>query len=190
MYCILIHKILHPDAPEIQAVNAGMGGFLHDIGKIKISNRIINKVGKLTDEEFGEIKKHPGYGRDFLLQNGVTAPKGTALELIRDVVYQHHENFDGTGYPNRRKGEEIELMARIAAVADFFDAITTRRAYSEALSVGEAVSVMRKTVGKKLDPVIFNAFANHMGAKYREKASTIELAVDFDPCQPDRKSVV
>jgi HD-GYP domain-containing protein (c-di-GMP phosphodiesterase class II) len=184
MYCILIHKILHPEAPEIQAVNAGMGGFLHDIGKIKISNRIINKVGKLSEEEFGEIKRHPGYGKDFLMQDGVHAPKGTELELIRDVVYQHHENFDGSGYPDRTKGEAIHLMARIASVADFFDAITTRRAYSEALSVEEAVGVMRKTVGKKLDPMVFNAFANHMANRYEEKISPFELATDFDPCQP------
>lgn len=184
MYCILIYKVLNPNAPEIQAVNAGMGGFLHDIGKIKISNRIINKVGKLTQEEFEMIQKHPGYGKDFLHQEGVVAPKGTELDLIRNIVYQHHENYDGSGYPDKIKGDQIHQMARIASVADFFDAITTRRAYSEALSPEEAINVMRKTVGKKLDPVVFNAFAEHMGAKFIEKASPIELAKDFDPCQP------
>ena len=187
MYCIVIYKLLHPDAPEIQAVNAGMGGFLHDIGKIRISNRIINKVGKLTDEEFDEIKRHPGYGRDFLNQDGVHSPKGTEIDLIRDVVFQHHENFDGTGYPNKMKGEEIHLMARIAAVADFFDAITTRRAYSEALSVEEAMAVMTKTVGKKLDPRVFAAFSDHLKLKHMEIKSPIELAADFDPCQPHLK---
>lgn len=187
MYCILIYQLLHPEASEQQIVNAGMGGFMHDIGKIKIPNRILNKVGRLTEEEFKEIQMHPTYGRDYLNQNGVKAPPGAELDLIRDVVYQHHENFDGTGYPNKLAGENIQLLARITAVADFFDAITTKRSYADALSVEEALNVMNRTTGKKLDPRIFDQFMAHMQKKYVEKACNVHLPADFDPCQPHAK---
>ncbi len=187
MYCILIHKLIYPNASEIESVNAGMGGFLHDIGKIRISNRILNKVGKLSDEEFAEIKRHPEMGKIFLSQQGVQAPKGTEIGIIRNIVYQHHENYDGTGYPDKVGGEKIHEMARIAAVADFFDAITTKRAYSEALTVEEALHVMRKTVGKKLDPKIFELFYRHMTTRYNEKVCMLDIAPDFDPCQPHIK---
>jgi HD-GYP domain-containing protein (c-di-GMP phosphodiesterase class II) len=187
MYCILIYKLIEPDATEDETINAGMGGFLHDIGKIKISNKILNKVGRLTDEEFLEIQRHPTYGKDFLTQRGVKAPKGANVELVRDVVCQHHENFDGTGYPNRMRGEEIELLARVTAIADFFDAITTKRSYAEALSVEEALALMKRSRGKKLDPAIFDRFMIHMNEKYRERETDLRIAEDFDPCQPHVK---
>jgi HD-GYP domain-containing protein (c-di-GMP phosphodiesterase class II) len=187
MYCILIYQLLSPDASEEQVINAGMGGFLHDIGKIKIPNRILNKVGRLTDEEFLEIQRHPTYGKDFLSQKGVTGPKGADVTLIRDVVYQHHENFDGTGYPNRLKGEEIQFLARVTAVSDFFDAITTKRSYAEALSVEEALNLMKRSRGKKIDPSIFDRFLIHMNEKYVERETGVQLSEDFDPCQPHVK---
>lgn len=187
MYCILIYQLLHPEASEQQIVNAGMGGFMHDIGKIKIPNRILNKVGRLTDEEFKEIQMHPTYGKDYLSLNGVKGPPGAELDLIRDVVYQHHENFDGTGYPNKLKGEEIQLLARITSVADFFDAITTKRSYADALSVEEALNLMNRTAGKKLDPKVFDQFMAHMQKQYVEKPCNVHLPEDFDPCQPHAK---
>lgn len=187
MYSILIYQLLRPEATEDDIVNAGMGGFLHDIGKIKISNRIINKVGKLTDEEFAIIKEHPQFGFDFLSLPGVKGPPGSDVNLIRDVVYQHHENFDGTGYPNKKKAEEIQFLARITSVADFFDAVTTKRSYAEALSVEEALDLMKKTRGKKLDPLIFDRFLGHMREKYVEKHCDLVVPSDFDPCQPHLK---
>lgn len=187
MYCILIYKLMEPGATEDQVINAGMGGFMHDIGKIKISNKILNKVGRLTDEEFLEIQRHPTYGKEFLVQRGVTAPKGANVETIRDVVYQHHENFDGTGYPNRLRGEDIQVLARVTAIADFFDAITTKRSYAEALSVEEALNLMKRSRGKKLDPIIFDRFMVHMKEKYKEKETDLKIADDFDPCQPHVK---
>lgn len=187
MYCILIYKLLEPDASPDKIINAGMGGFLHDIGKIKIPNKILNKVGRLTDEEFLEIQRHPTYGKDFLNQRGVTGPKGANVDLIRDVVFQHHENYDGTGYPNRLKGEEIQLLARVTAISDFFDAITTKRSYAEALSVEEALNLMKRARAKKIDPVIFDRFLTHMNDKYREKDTDVHLSDDFDPCQPHVK---
>lgn len=187
MYCILIYKLTTPDASPDQIINAGMGGFLHDIGKIKIPNKILNKVGRLTDEEFLEIQRHPTFGKEFLSQRGVKGPKGANVDLIRDVVYQHHENFDGTGYPTRLKGDEIEYLARITSIADFFDAITTKRSYAEALSVEESLNLMKKSRAKKIDPQIFDSFLLHMTEKYHEKESGLALADDFDPCQPHLK---
>lgn len=187
MYCILIYKLTNPNAAEDQIINAGMSGFLHDIGKIKIPNKILNKVGRLTDEEFLEIQRHPVFGKDFLSQRGVKGPKGANVDLIRDVVHQHHENYDGTGYPTRLKGEEIQFLARVTAVADFFDAITTKRSYAEALSVEEALNLMKKSRAKKIDPAIFDTFLLHMTLKYREKETGFSVAEDFDPCHPHMK---
>lgn len=187
MYCILIYQLFYPDADDKAVINAGMSGFLHDIGKIKISNRILNKVGKLSDTEFQEIKRHPQYGKEYLSVEGVQGPKGADVNVIREVVYQHHENYDGTGYPSRLKGEEIHALARIAAIADFFDAITTKRSYAEVLSVEEALDLMGKAKGKKLDPKFFNVFYSHMKEKYKVKECGIHLEDDFDPCQPHLK---
>lgn len=187
MYCILIYKLLDPDAAEDKIVNAGMGGFLHDIGKIKIPTKILNKVGRLTDDEFLEIQRHPIYGRDFLSQRGVVGPRGADVALIRDVVFQHHENFDGTGYPNRLKGDEIQLLARVTSIADFFDAITTKRSYAEALSVEEALALMKRSRAKKIDPSLFDRFDQHMHERYKERETDLILSDDFDPCQPHIK---
>lgn len=187
MYSILIYKLFVPDADHEMVVNAGMGGFLHDIGKIKIPNRIINKVGKLSDAEFNEIKKHPEYGYEFLNLPGITSPPGTQIEKVQAVVYQHHENYDGTGYPKQVRGAKIEFLARICAVADFFDAITTKRSYAEALSVEEALDLMKKSSGKKLDPLIFDKFLAHMTEKFKIKPCDFSVPTDFDPCQPHVK---
>jgi HD-GYP domain-containing protein (c-di-GMP phosphodiesterase class II) len=187
MYCILIYKLVTPDASDIQVINAGMGGFLHDIGKIKIPNKILNKVGRLTDEEFLEIQRHPTYGKEFLTQRGITAPKGADVDIIRDVVYQHHENYDGTGYPSRLRGEEIQMLARVTSIADFFDAITTKRSYAEALSVEEALALMKRSRAKKIDPSIFDHFDRHMHERYKARETDLHISDDFDPCQPHIK---
>lgn len=187
MYCILIYKLLTPEASDDQVINAGMGGFLHDIGKIKIPNRILNKVGRLSESEFKEIQMHPSYGKDYLSQPGVVAPQGAQIDLIRSVVYQHHENWDGTGYPNRLKGEEIEKLARVTSIADFFDAITTKRSYAEALPVEEALTVMMRSQGKKIDPKLFDLFLGHMRQKFVERPCSIRIDDEFDPCQPHVK---
>src|SRR5690606_13361046 len=102
---------------------------------------IINNPGKLSDDDFAEIKKHPGYGNDLIKESHCNC-EGVDFEIIRRVVYEHHENFNGTGYPRGISGEKIHEMARITAIADFFDAITTKRSYHEALSTEDALAVM------------------------------------------------
>jgi HD-GYP domain-containing protein (c-di-GMP phosphodiesterase class II) len=186
MYCISIFKALKPNAPRDEVTMAGLGGLLHDLGKIKIPTHIINNPGKLSDEDFNEIKKHPGYGKELLEESeGSYEMPGVDFKIIKRVIFEHHENYNGTGYPNKITGTDIHVLARITAIADFFDAITTKRSYHNVLTIPEAIQLMQKTVGKKIDPKIFEIFKNNVN-KFSEplaKSNKI-LPDDFDPCSP------
>jgi HD-GYP domain-containing protein (c-di-GMP phosphodiesterase class II) len=182
MYCISILKALKPEASESELTMAGLSGLLHDLGKTKISTTIINKPEGLTDEDFAEIKKHPGYGKE-LIEEGGCECEGVNFEVISRVVHEHHENYNGTGYPNQINGTDIHIFARITAIADFFDAITTKRSYHEVLSMEDAINVMAKTVGKKIDPKIFEVFSKNVANIVIKKGGKA-LPEDFDPCQP------
>ena len=188
MYSILIYKAAKPDATREEAMAAGLGGLLHDIGKIKIPTHIINKPGKLTPTEFRKIQEHPDHGMALLDIPNLRIPEGVDVKLVRKVVHEHHENFDGTGYPRQVKGTDIALVARVTAVADFFDAITTKRAYAEPLPVEEALEVIRSTAGKKIDPEILKHLEQQLEKgtinASEKPAKRKELATDFDPCQP------
>ncbi len=184
MYTILIFRLLHPQARREEVVEAGMGGLLHDMGKVRIPNEILNKSGKLTDQEFAEIRKHPGYGADLLHDQRGCLGQDLDFELLARVIFEHHENFDGTGYPRQMAGENIHSLSRIIAVADFFDAITTKRSYHEPLSVNDAIALMSKSRGKKLDPRIFGSFTNYVSGASLQRELRRELPSDFDPCQP------
>ncbi|WP_127716623.1 HD-GYP domain-containing protein [Halobacteriovorax sp. HLS] len=182
MYCISIYKILKPNAAREEIVLAGLGGLLHDLGKIKIPTHIINNAGKLDDEQFSMIKKHPRFGFDLITKSDIDCP-GVDFEIVQRIVYEHHENYNGTGYPEGLKGEEIHLLARITSIADFFDAITTKRSYHEALTPEDALAVMSKSVGKKIDPALFEIFKKSV-SQVVDKTINKELPDDFDPCQP------
>ncbi|SHK46215.1 diguanylate cyclase (GGDEF) domain-containing protein/HDIG domain-containing protein [Fibrobacter sp. UWEL] len=120
---------------------------LHDIGKVGISDAILGKPGKLTDEEFAVIKQHPVIGAKILMQSNYTQ------ELV-NVVMHHHERFDGRGYPEGLSGEDIPLGARIIAVADSIDAMTSRRCYRDAMSLDFCREEIEKNLGKMYDPAI------------------------------------
>jgi len=122
-------------------------GLVHDIGKAIISKEIINKKGKLSEIEFEIIKKHPRDGYKALI-------KTKEIEYIANIVLQHHERWDGTGYPGCIKGENIFLESRIIAIADAYDAMTSDRPYRKALSKKEAIKELRKNAGKQFDPVV------------------------------------
>jgi HD-GYP domain-containing protein (c-di-GMP phosphodiesterase class II) len=187
MYCIALFNAVKPNAPKEEIVMAGLGGMLHDIGKIKITTDIINKPDKLTDEEFGIIKSHPKYGLELLSdseRSNHTDCAGVDFDIIKRIVYEHHENYNGTGYPNQISGESIHLLARITAIADFFDAITTKRTYHEVLSTEDALQVMSKAVGKKIDPYLFEVFTKNVKQLVINGKINKELPEDFDPCQP------
>jgi len=117
------------------------GGLFHDFGKIAIRDRVLLKPGKLTPEEYSEIKRHPTDGRN-LLQNMKT------LTDALDIVYHHHEKMDGSGYPGGLQGESIPISARVTTIADVFDALTTKRVYREALPRSEAISIMKQEIQK------------------------------------------
>jgi HD-GYP domain-containing protein (c-di-GMP phosphodiesterase class II) len=140
------------DGIEARLTKLGIGLILHDIGKLAVPLEIINKPGKLTDEEFAQIKLHPGAGVD-LLRTADPSP------LVMAAVRDHHERLDGTGYPAGRSGKAIHEFARICAVADVFDAITSERAYKHAAPPHVAVNAISEDVVRgALDPDIVAAF--------------------------------
>lgn len=183
MYCIALYSAAKPHAPKEEIVLAGLGGLLHDIGKVKISTDIINNPDKLTDEEFEVIKKHPDYGYNLLVENSCDC-EGVDFDIIKRIVHEHHENFNGTGYPNKLAGLDIHLLARVTAIADFFDAITTKRSYHEVLPTEDAIAVMSKAVGRKLDPDLFEIFTKSVKQLVWNGKINKELPEEFDPCQP------
>ena len=188
MYCISLYRAINPKASKRELMHAGLGGLLHDLGKVKIPTHILNNPGGLTDEEYNEIKKHPDFGIDLLLGGHCEVDENIDLKIIARVIHEHHENFNGTGYPAKLKGkEEIHLLARVCTIADFFDAITTKRSYNDVLSITDAMTVMRKTKGIKVDPDIFDIFDKHVRYVKSDFAKDITLADSFDPTLPYAK---
>ena len=136
---------------EKQLCALEFGALLHDIGKIGVPDAILRKPSALNDSEWTEMRKHPLYGQQIL--SGIEFLKGAAL-----VVAQHHEKWDGTGYPLGLRGEEIDLNARIFAVADAFDAITSDRVYRKAKSYEAAAAELGEWAGRQFDPRVVEAF--------------------------------
>jgi HD-GYP domain-containing protein (c-di-GMP phosphodiesterase class II) len=185
MYCITIYKAVNPKATKKELIHAGLGGLLHDLGKIKIPTHILNNPGGLSDDDYQEIKKHPDFGLELLLGGHCEVDKDIDLKIVARVVHEHHENFDGTGYPAKLKGkEDIHLLARVCTIADFFDAITTKRSYNEVLSITDAMNTMRKFRATKLDPDIFDIFDNHVRYVRADFARDLRLSDKFDPTLP------
>jgi HD-GYP domain-containing protein (c-di-GMP phosphodiesterase class II) len=185
MYCIQIYRAASPKASRRELIHAGLGGLLHDLGKIKVPTNILNNPGGLSDEEYQTIKKHPEFGLDLLLGGHCEVNSEIDINIIARVVHEHHENFDGTGYPKKLKGsEEIHLLARVCTIADFFDAITTKRSYNQVLSIQDAMNTMRKFRGIKLDPIIFDIFDQHVRYVRADNTRDLRLADSFDPTLP------
>ena len=141
---------------EAATREAGLAGLLHDVGKMLVPSAVLNKPGRLTDEEFAVIKHHPQRGYD-LLKNGDAAP----LSAL-DVCLHHHEKMDGSGYPGKLKGEEISLLARMGAVCDVYDAITSNRAYKSAWDPAVSLQRMAQWAGH-FDTAVFQAFVKSLG---------------------------
>lgn len=130
----------------------GMAAILHDLGKSKIDYEIINKNGKLTDDEFAEMKKHPAFGHEIALKLGIDD------ERILSGIRHHHEKIEGRGYPDNLKGDEISYFARIIGVCDVFDALSTKRSYKDPMSSFESLLLMKQQMAGHLDMDIVNAF--------------------------------
>lgn len=145
IYAIRLAEALGHSSAEVRGLISG--AFLHDVGKIGISDNILLKPGRLNEEEFAVMRTHVLLGVDIIA-------KSNWLESARDVVEFHHEKFDGSGYMRGLKGEEIPLNARIFAIVDVFDALTSRRPYKEPYSFDEAMSILRRDSGSHFDPAI------------------------------------
>jgi len=135
----------------------GLGGMLHDVGKSKIDASLINKNGKLTDEEFQIIKSHSSLGTEILESMQCYGPN-----VVR-MAGEHHEKFKGNGYPKGLVGEEISNFARICKVMDVYDALTTRRSYKKAMAPFEALTLMGKKMADEFDLDILGNFVRYMG---------------------------
>lgn len=136
-----------------------LGARFHDIGKLRIPNVILDKPGKLTEEEFGIIKTHPSLGVEILQQVGLVCP-----QIVWDVVRHHHESFfrNGYGYPIGMFGEDIPLAARIVAIADTSHALMSVRSYKDAMSPEKAAGVLREMARTKLDPILTRTFVDQV----------------------------
>ena len=137
---------------------------LHDIGKIKVPDRILRKPDALTDDEFREMKDHAQYGRDLI--EGLLSNYGLEglgyISMLKNIPLYHHEKLDGKGYPEGLKGDAIPLEARIVSVADIFDALTSKRPYKEAWSNERAADELRRMAGKQLDADCVEALLSQM----------------------------
>ncbi len=149
LYSVAIAEELNMTRKEVE--NVRYAGLLHDVGKIGIKDSIIRKPGRLTDEEYAIIKKHPAIGAKIL------RPVDFLADKIPGVLH-HHEYYDGRGYPDHLTGENIPLDGRIICVADAFDAMTTNRPYRKGLTVKTAIGELQKFTGKQFDPVCVEAF--------------------------------
>jgi HD-GYP domain-containing protein (c-di-GMP phosphodiesterase class II) len=141
----------HLELPEEQLEELHLSAILHDIGKIGVSDRVLQKPGKLEPEEFAEMNRHPVLGSEIL-------EHVKSLRAMIGGVRHHHEKYDGSGYPDRKKGEEIPLIGRIIAVADAFDAMTSTRPYRTALSHETALNELAAFSGRQFDPRMVEAF--------------------------------
>ena len=136
---------------------AGIGGLLHDVGKMKVPDEVLNKPGRLTDAEFALIRRHPGDGHAILLETPGVGP------VPLDITLHHHERIDGSGYPKKLAGEEISTMARMAAIVDVYDAITADRCYHTGMAPTEALRKMWEWSSAHFDQRLLQGFMRCIG---------------------------
>jgi putative nucleotidyltransferase with HDIG domain len=153
-YAVAVATALGADQSQLTTIR--MGAYLHDVGKVKVPHQVLNKPGRLTDDEFAIIKRHPVWGVELL----------AAVEFpwdIKPIIRYHHERYDGTGYPDRLKGDEIPLGAQIICIVDVYDALTTTRSYRGAMSHEEALAEMEKS-RHWWRPDVYAAFLRSVGS--------------------------
>jgi response regulator RpfG family c-di-GMP phosphodiesterase len=133
---------------------------LHDIGKVGVPDRVLNKPGLLTADELIEMRQHPRYGRDVIeqAQRAVGVRDDVTLSLAKDIAYTHHERWDGTGYPEGLRGDQIPIPGRIMALVDVYDAVHTRRLYDAPRSHAETIALILQGSGSHFDPAVVEAF--------------------------------
>jgi putative nucleotidyltransferase with HDIG domain len=127
------------------------GAYLHDVGKINIPQEVLISEKRLTDEQWEQMKKHPSDGADIVR-------KIKNFDLVADIVEQHHEKYNGSGYPNGLQGDNISFLARILTLADSFDAMTAKRPYQKIKTFEEAFEEIRRCKGTHFDPLLSEMF--------------------------------
>ena len=153
---VVLARKLGLDEPQVR--EAGMAGLLHDMGKAMIPLQVLNKPGKLSEDEYRAVQQHPRLGHDLLVE------AGTAGAGALDVCLHHHEQPDGRGYPERLAGDDLSLLARMSAVCDVYDAITSNRPYKSGWGPADSMAMMAGwTRAGKFDPKVFRAFVDSVG---------------------------
>ncbi len=155
LYCMVYGIKTNMSQNDIK--DLGLGGMLHDVGKAQIDALIINKKGKLTDQEFETMKSHAALGEAMLDSMGCY--RSNVVKMAGD----HHEQYNGNGYPNGLVGEQISLYGRICKVMDVYDALTTRRSYKKAMSPFDTLNLMNNQMAEEFDPKILQSFIRFMG---------------------------
>jgi HD-GYP domain-containing protein (c-di-GMP phosphodiesterase class II) len=158
-YAVMLGQTLGMDEQALTQLR--LGGLLHDIGKVAVPDAILRKPGQLTDDEFNTMKTHAAVGHQIISPIPHLSP-------IDSVVRHHHERYDGKGYPDGLRGQEIPLLARVAAIADAFDAMTSDRPYRKALSLDAALQQIRANAGTQFDPDLAQQFASNEPARFTE----------------------
>lgn len=158
-YSELIGKAL--GLPETDLKTLKIGGLFHDIGKIGIPDSILLKTTKLDNDEYSEIKNHPAIGAHII-------SNATIFKDIIPIVKHHHERYDGNGYPSKLQGEDIPYLARITAVADAFDAMTSKRSYRDSLTLEAVREEIEKNMGTQFDPEIAKVFLHILDTQPEE----------------------
>lgn len=159
---------------------------LHDIGKVGIPDRILLKPGKLTPEEFEIMKTHTTLGRN-VIDKAEQALQLTVplFAYAKEIVYSHHEKWDGSGYPEGLAGDQIPLSARLMALADVYDALISKRVYKDPMSHEQAVEIIRQTRGRHFDPDVVDAFLeinegfNTIAIAYADEHSDLQKKADY-----------
>jgi putative two-component system response regulator len=154
-YCVFLAKLYGFDDNMLEEIE--LASPMHDVGKIGIKDSIIFKNGKLTDEEFDDMKRHTTIGAK-ILEN----PKSPILEYAHQIALCHHEKWNGRGYPRGIKGEEIPIHARIASVSDTFDALTSRRPYKTPYPIDVSCDIIKKGRGEDFDPNLVDLFLTNI----------------------------
>jgi putative two-component system response regulator len=160
---------------------------LHDIGKVGVPDSILLKPGKLDPDEFEIMKLHTVYGRNtIMLVEKYLGGSNDFLTFAREIAYSHQEKWDGSGYPESLKGDDIPVSARLMAVADVYDALISKRVYKPAFSHEESLSIMKKGRGTHFDPDVLDAFLDienevlDIAERYKDDESTESLLVKQD----------
>ncbi len=175
-YSRLIARHLFPvDSPMASLIF--LAAALHDIGKIGISDKILSKPGKLSVEEFIQMKRHTLVGYDILKDSS-----SDVIQLAAVIALTHHERYDGSGYPRGLEGEKIPIAGRIVTVADYFDALMSKRVYKKAWSIEKVLETLKERSGKIFDPVCLEAFFKSLDdiLEIKEKYPDLGKSIDRD----------